>query len=187
LDNAGFWGLARAGRPRHKGVELKMQQRVQALARQFAEVNTALRGLIEPCTEAQWQAVCAMEGWAVGVTVHHIANGYDQEGWGAGLIAAVLAGQAVPAHPAESRPGCDYNKWHAQQCANCTKEETLALLRHNEAAALRLIEGLQDADLDKAETSVRIRPVTVQRIIEHILINHAQEHLRSLRAALEQG
>lgn len=164
-----------------------MQQQVLELAARFTAVNTAIRNLIEPCTEAEWQTMCATEGWAVGVTVHHIANGYDQEGWVAALIAATLAGQAVPPHPADEYPERDYNEWHAQQFAACTKEEPLALLRQNEDAVLRLIEGLQDTDLERAASSPSDHPVTVQRIIEHILINHAQEHLKSLRATLEQG
>ncbi len=165
-----------------------MQQRVQALAAQFAEVNAAIRSLVEPCTEAQWQTLCIAEGWSVCVTVHHIINGYDQEGWVAALIAAILAGQALPAHPAASHPERDYSEWYTRQFATRTKDEALALLRHNEAAGLRLIEGLQDSDLDKtAPASSERKPVSVQRIVEHTMINHAQEHLKSLRATLESG
>ncbi|HEY7122913.1 MAG TPA: DinB family protein [Ktedonobacterales bacterium] len=163
-----------------------MQQRVQALAAQFAEANAAIKRLVESCTEAQWQTPCVVGEWSVCVTVHHIINGYDQEGWVAALIAAILAGKALPEHPADSHPERDYNEWYTQQFATRTKDEALALLRQNEAAGLRLIEGLQDADLDKtAPASSERKPVSVQRIIEHILINHAQEHLKSLRATLE--
>jgi hypothetical protein len=165
-----------------------MQQRVQDLATRFAQVNEAIRNLVEPCTAAQWQTLCAAEGWSVGVTIHHIANGYDQEGWVAGLIRAILAGQAPPPHPADLHPERDYNAWHAQQFAACTQEETLRLLRHNEAAVLRLIEGLQDEDLERTDPASSDRdPITLQKIIEQVLIDHAQEHLNSLRATLEAG
>src|SRR5215467_4509391 len=113
-----------------------MQQHVQELVRRFAEVNAALRSLVEPCTTTQWQTPCVVGEWSVGVTVHHIANGYDQEGWVAALIHAILAGQILPPHPADLHPERDYNP--AQQFAAYTPEETLALLRHNEAAVLRL-------------------------------------------------
>ncbi|HEY7356963.1 MAG TPA: DinB family protein, partial [Ktedonobacterales bacterium] len=146
------------------------------------------RLLVEPCTEAQWQTPCSSEGWSVGVTVHHIANGYDQEGWVAEVIAAVLAGQALPAHPAELHPDRDYNEWNAQHFAACSQDETLALLRRNEAAALRLIESLPDEDLEKtAPASLDGDTMSVQQVIEYLLIDHAQEHLRSLRATLERG
>jgi hypothetical protein len=162
-----------------------MQQRVQDLATRFAEVNEAIRHLVEPCTATQWQTPCAAEGWSVGVTVHHIAAGYDQEGWVAALIRAILAGQELPPHPADLHPERDYNEWHAQQFAACTQDETLELLRHNEATILRLIERLQEEDLERTTpASPDHSPVSVQKIIEQILINHAQEHLRSLRATL---
>lgn len=165
-----------------------MGQRVQTLVAQFAEVNKAIRLVVASCTEAQWQTPCSSERWSVGVTVHHVANGYDQEGWVAGVIAAILAGQALPAHPAELHPDRDYNEWNAQHFAACSQDETLALLRRNETAALRLIESLQDEDLDKtAPASSDGDMVSVQQIIENILIDHAQEHLSSLRATLERG
>jgi len=164
-----------------------MQQHVQELVRRFAEVNDALRSLVEPCTTTQWQTPCVVGEWSVGVTVHHIANGYDQEGWVAAVIAAILAGQTLPPQ-ADLPAGQDFNEWHAHHFATCTQEETLALLRHNEAAVLELIEGLQDEDLERtAPTSSGSDPVSLRRIIEAILINHAQEHLRSLQAALETG
>jgi len=163
-----------------------MQQRVQDLATRFAQVNEAIRHLVEPCTATQWQTTCVAEGWSVGVTVYHIAAGYDQEGWVATLIRAVLAGQGRPPHPADLHPERDPNAWQAQQAAACTKEETLGLLQHNEAAVLQLVEGLQDEDLDKAlPTSSGRTPMSLQMILEHILINHAYEHLRSVRATLE--
>jgi hypothetical protein len=60
------------------------------------------------------------------------------------------------------------------------------LLRHNEATVLQLIEGLQEEDLEKiTSTSSGRPPASLQTIIERILINHAHEHLKSLRATLE--
>src|SRR5215469_2203467 len=102
-----------------------MQQRVQDLASRFVEVNEAIRHLVEPCAATQWQTPCVAGGWSVGVTVHHIAAGYDQEGWVGALIHAILAGQVPPPHPADLHPERDYNP--AQLFAACTPEETLEL------------------------------------------------------------
>jgi hypothetical protein len=160
-----------------------MQQRVLALAAQFTEVNEAIRRLVEPCTKAEWHTRYAVGDWSPGVTVHHIANGYDQEGWVAALIAAILAGHALPAHPAEQHPEQDYNERYVRDFAAYTKAETLALLRHNEAAASALMVALDDDDLERS-VPVDSRSVSVRRVIEQILIHHAQEHLSSLRATL---
>ncbi|HEY7123579.1 MAG TPA: DinB family protein [Ktedonobacterales bacterium] len=163
-----------------------MQQRVQDLASRFAEVNDAIRSLVEPCTTTQWQTPCVVGEWSVGVTIHHIANGYDQDGWVAAVIAAILAGQRLPPQQEDVPAGQDLTEWYAHHFATFAQEETLALLRHNEAAVLGLIEGLEDEDLERtAPTSSGSGPVSLRHIIEAILINHAQEHLRSLQAALE--
>lgn len=93
-----------------------------------------------------------------------------------------------PPHPADLHPERDYNEWHAHQFSACTQEETLGLLRHNEAAILRLIESLQEEDLERTDPASSGRnPVSLQQIIEQMLITHAQDHLRSLRATLEAG
>lgn len=164
-----------------------MNQQVYDLATRFAAVNEAIRDLIEPCTDAQWQTPCSSEGWSVGVTVHHVANGYDQEGWVAALVDAILSGRALPDHPAALHPERDYNQWHAEHFVHCSKEATLALLRRNGAAVLGLIKGLQDEDLKRTASVSDSEAVSVQEVIEQIIIVHAQEHLRSLQATLENG
>lgn len=169
-----------------------MRQRVHDLAARFTEGNDAVITLIESCADTEWRMPCLDEGWPVGVTVHHIAMGYDQEGWVAALVAAILARHPLPPHPADLHPEReDYNAWHARQFAACTKDETLALLRRYAASALQLIQSVHDEDLEitaPADASDS-DPVSIGWIIEHILINHAYTHLTSLRATLrrEQG
>jgi hypothetical protein len=48
-----------------------------------------------------------------------------------------------------------------------------------------MVRGLSDTDLDKKGTVLTGMPeMSVQQIIENILINHIQEHLASIRATV---
>src|SRR5215472_9406395 len=129
-----------------------MQQHVHELVRRFTEVNDALRRLVEPCTTTEWHTPCVVGEWSVGVTVHHIANGYDQAGWVAAAMAAILAGQSLPPQ-AEPPAGQDPTEWQAQRFGTPTQEGTPALPRQQEAAVLRLIQGLQDEGLERTAPS----------------------------------
>ena len=153
----------------------------QALAEEFERVNGEVIAVVEGCSEADWRARCAREGWTVGVTAHHIANGYDQEGLVARLIRAVAQGRPLPAPPP---PG--YNERHAGRYATCTRQETAALLRRNGAAAAALIRSLTDAELDRTFQSPRGGPPrTLRQLVEQIFTAHARDHLASLRETLD--
>ena len=77
------------------------------------------------------------------------------------------------------------NAQHAREHANCTRAETLALHRSSAAAASAIVRGLPDAHLDHSGTLLTgMPPMTVQQIVESILIGHVNEHLGSIRATV---
>lgn len=159
-----------------------MRTRAAALAERFEQSNAEVIALIEQCSARSWLARCAAEGWSVGVTAHHIANGYDQDGLVEQLIAALIKHEPLPTPPA---PG--YNERHAEQYAQCTREETLELLRRNGAAVVRLIRGLSDEDLDQTMPAAGGRPPrSVEQLLEGILLTHTSAHLASIRAAIQR-
>jgi hypothetical protein len=78
------------------------------------------------------------------------------------------------------------NAEHAKQSADCTKTETLALLRKK--------RGLSDEKLDRSVPVLGGPPKTAQQMVEQVLIGHMQEHHGSIRAfragtpgAIERG
>ena len=74
------------------------------------------------------------------------------------------------------------NAKHAMEFANCTKDETLALHKKGAAAAASAVRGLSDAELDRSATVLTGMPaMTVQQMIEGILIHHVDDHLGSIR------
>ena len=158
-----------------------MRTRTTALAERFEQSNAEVIATIEQCSEKAWLARCAAEGWSVGVTTHHIANGYDQDGLVEQLISALVRHEPLPASA-----GPDYNEQHAERYAQCTREETLELLRRNGAAAARLIRGLSDEDLDQTTPARGDRPPrSVEQILESILLTHTSTHLESICATIQ--
>ena len=75
------------------------------------------------------------------------------------------------------------NAARAQQCAGCTKKETLELLRRNGAAAAALARGLNDDQLDRTGTFFGQTMSTAQ-LIERVLIGHIEGHGRSIRVVV---
>lgn len=155
-------------------------RRAQELANRFTEANNALIAAIEKFSEAKWEAICENDGRSVGVLVHHLASTHSFVG---GLVKTVAAGQALPLLTVEMVNAG--NAQHAQQFANCTKSETLNLLRLNGETTASSILQLNDDQLDLASPFAYIggKMISVQGLIEDNLIKHIQEHLASIQKA----
>jgi hypothetical protein len=77
------------------------------------------------------------------------------------------------------------NAKHAKEFAGCTKADTLTLHKKGVVSAAATVRGLADADLDRTGTLLTDTPaMSVQQIIEGILINHIQDHLGSIKATV---
>ena len=77
------------------------------------------------------------------------------------------------------------NAKHAQDHADCTKEETLEMLRTGGAAAATAVRGLTDEQLDKTSTVISGAPdMSVEQVIENVLIGSAAGHGASIKKTL---
>jgi hypothetical protein len=116
----------------------------------------------------------------VGVVAHHVAVSHEGI---AGIIKTVSSGQSMPHFTMDMLHAM--NAKHAQEQANCTKAETLALHKKNAAAAAALVRGLSDAELGKSGTVLAgMPPMSVEQIVSGILIHHIDEHVGSIQATL---
>jgi uncharacterized damage-inducible protein DinB len=155
-----------------------MGQRSQALAEQLEQVNRQITATIERCSDAQWKTKTSGEKWPVGVVAHHVAQSHEGI---AGLVRMIAGGQPLPPITMEM---IDHgNAEHAKQFANVTRDETLALMKKNAAAAVSAVRGLSDEQLDRSAT-VLGGSMTAQQAIERILIGHVQGHHDSIKAAV---
>ena len=157
-----------------------MGTQAAALADRFERTNNELIALIERLTDAQWAAPNEADGWSIGVVAHHLATDHPIL---AGFVEAVATGRPLPPWTMEMLH--QYNARHAAEHRDCTREETLALLRREGAAAAGLVRRLTDEQLDRAA----VVPweggpaVSARQLIERKLIGHIGEHLGSIRAA----
>jgi hypothetical protein len=157
-----------------------MGAKSDALAKQFeAKVQEVTTGL-EKLSDADWKKRTSGETWTVGVVAHHLASGHEGI---TGIIKTVAAGQSIPNFTLDKLH--EMNAKHAQDFANVTKAETVALHKKNAGAAAAVVRGLSDADLAKSGTVLTgMPPMTVEQIVTNILINHVDEHYRSIRTTV---
>jgi hypothetical protein len=154
-----------------------------AFATQLEQVNDEVIATVASCSDDDWRAWCEDEGRSVGMLAHHVAAGYRAEMEG---MEAVLRGQPLPAIYQDRET---LNRWNAQFAlvhSQCTKAETLELLRYNGAEMARFIRSWSAEDLQHSEPFPLAGEVmwSVQQWIEYVVIPHPQEHLQSIRAAL---
>jgi DinB superfamily len=157
--------------------EAIMGERAEGLAKKFETKAGELSGVIEKLSDTDWKKVTSAEKWPVGVTAHHVAGSHEPI---AGMVKTVASGQALP--PFTMAQLDEMNAKHAKDFAGCTKAETLALHKKGVGDAAKMVRGLSDAELDKSGTLLTGMPtMSVQQIIEGVLINHVQEHMDSIR------
>ena len=101
-----------------------MGTRSEALAKQVeAKVQEAVAE-IEQLSDTNWRQVTETEHWTVGVTAHHLASALEPV---ASMVTAIASGQSR-GHFTKAMLD-EMNARHAQEHANCTKPETIALLK----------------------------------------------------------
>ena len=156
-----------------------MSNRAADLAGRFNAFNDELNGFVGSCTDEDWSKVCPGEQWPVGVVVRHIAASHI----GAiGLVKMVVAGEKLP----ELTAGVidQMNLKHAEKHRLCTLSDVLKILRENGASAADYVAGLRDADLDRTgHIAVAGGDMTIEQIIEQIILRSAGEHLAHVKTA----
>ena len=116
----------------------------------------------------------------MGVVAHHVASGHEGI---SGIIKTVAGGKSVPGFTMDMLH--DMNAKHAKEHANATKAETVALHKKSAAAAAAMLRGFSDADLAKSGVVLTgMPPMSGEQIVHGVLLNHIDEHLKSIRATI---
>ncbi len=157
-----------------------MAERAEALAAKFEEANNDVISMVESASDDQWKAICEEESWSVGVTAHHIGEGYPLI---TGLIQALGSGADVPSWTIDKID--QSNRDHATKFASVTKEETLKALRSGGSAAATAVRSLSDNQLVRtAEVLAGAPAMTAEQVIENSLIGSTVAHLESIKKAV---
>ena len=160
-----------------------MSKRSEKLARRVELGALALEAFASSLTDIEWQSRVSGDGRKIGVVVNHVASVYPIEVQLAQTVASGKPVEGVTWDVVDTM-----NAAHAKQQDAVTKEETLALLRQNSAAAAAAIRALTDEQLDTA-APVSLNenaPLTCQFMVEDHAVRHSYHHLERIRAALQQ-
>ena len=154
----------------------RLAERLERGARELAEFARRL-------TDSEWRMATPGDGRPVGVIVHHVATVYPLEVHLAQMIAA-----GTPIVGVTWATVHEMNAAHAIEHRHATRQESLALLAENSAAAAAAIRRLSDDDLDRAVTVSLYgdAELTCQFMLEDHAVRHSWHHLARLRAAVKQ-
>lgn len=157
-----------------------MGVRAEALAKQFEAKVAEATAVFEHLSDADWKKTTSAEKWPVCVVAHHIAMAHEGIG---GLVKAVASGPFAPSLTMDAIHAM--NAKHAQEFANCTKPETLALHKKNAEAAAAMVRGLDDVGLDRSASPLTGMPaMSAEQLVGGLLVGHIDEHLGSIRATI---
>lgn len=158
-----------------------MSQRAHELATTFERANDEVIAAIEGCSDEQLRTVCDGEGWPVVVTAHHVALSYQAI---VGLASNIANGQPLP--PLTFEMLDQMNAEHAKEYAHVSREETLAVMRNEGAAAAASVRALSDEQLNRSAALAFLGGQTwsAADMIENGLIGHARDHGGSIKTAL---
>jgi len=159
-----------------------MKKRTEALAKRLELGAQALEDFARGLTGEEWQLPVPHDGRKIGVMVHHVGNMYPIE-----IDIAQKAARGEPIVGVTWDLVADINAKHAREKDAVTKEEAIAFLRRNSAAAADAIRALNDEDLDVA-VPVSLNgdaPLTTQFVLEDHAVRHSYHHLAKIKAALQ--
>lgn len=160
-----------------------MNRRADALAWRVEQGHQELVNLIEQLSDEDWKKEIPGDGRTVGVVIHHVASVLPIE---TSLFKKIAAGDAIEGVTIQGV--AEMNAQHARDHAQCTKEETLALLKQNSALVGEAIRSLSDVELDQA-APVSLHwhaPLTAQYFIEDHPLSHSRHHLSMIQALVDR-
>ena len=155
--------------------------RAQEFAATFVKEIDAVIKTVEGLTDEQWRLKTASEGWPVCVLAYHIAARTGMPG-----LEGIISGK--PTLIFEDLNELDArNARDARMFANCTKVETLDLLRDTSSRIGQYIAELTDDQLKiRGDLHVIGAAATAQQWIPLMMINHVPVHHESILQTVSQ-
>ncbi len=154
--------------------------RTAALATEFEAINAEVIAAVSECSDEQWRQATTDDGRTVGVIAHHVG---ETNGAFAGIIERLAAGESYTPNVSMDEVH-ESNAKHARENATIGKLETLDVLRTNGEAILRALASIDDGTLDRVAGTFGGHEMTVNQVMEWVVIGHAAEHLGTIRNTL---
>lgn len=155
--------------------------RAESIAARLEQGAAALAAFARSLTDEEWRARGPKDQRSFGVLVHHVASMYPLE-----VDAARTLASGKPLVGVTWDVIHEINAKHAREFAQVTKDETIALLEEQSAAAAAAIRELTDEELDRT-ASVSLSddaPLTCQYVLEDHAVRHSFHHLAAIKRSL---
>jgi hypothetical protein len=154
-------------------------ERATALADDFGQANRDAVAFARSCTEEQWFTTVPGEGWAVGVVMHHIAEGHLH---GVEWLQGMASGEGVATTAEEIDRE---NAAHAVRAEGLGVDATVEELEVNGARLEETLRGLSNEELDRlapfGPAGGREMPTVA---LAEVAARHTREHLEHARLAV---
>jgi hypothetical protein len=153
------------------------------LTTRYVRVLDAVLAEVADLDAASLRLTCAEERCSVAALAGHIAAVHAAT---AGFVRAIVAREALP--PLTMADIDRNNAENAARDERLGKDEVVARLRASGETLTAVLRGLREDDLARtAPFRLFGGEVSVQTLVEQAVIDHTEQHLASLRAAVEKG
>ena len=156
-----------------------MSTRSEDLAAKVERSASDLLAVVEASTPDQWSAPCSDGEWSQGFAAFHAAAAI-------GPIAKRVK-EVADGQPFQQMTLDEINAGNAEQAkehTDCTRSETLDLIKTSAPAAVSMVRLLSDSQLDRKVHLMDGMPeTTVEMLIQLALVGHAVYHLQTIKGA----
>jgi hypothetical protein len=158
-----------------------VSRRCDALADHCDRAVQAMIDLIAGAPPDALHRSCEAEGWTAAAVAAHIALSQD---FLIDRVRRIVEDEEFP--PFDAAAFHAGNVRAAEENADLSSGQVIALLRNHGAQAVEYVRGLNDSDLDRSRPIPVMGddPTTAEQFVERVLIGHAEAHLQSLRKCL---
>ena len=155
-----------------------MGSRSEALAARVEDASNQLLEVVENSNDAQWSAPSANAPWTQGFVSYHAGSSIGNI---SEMIRGMASGAPMPPITLEQIDGMNA-EFHAAH-KDCTRAETVEAIKTGAPAAVAMVRGLGDAELDRKVTLAAGMPeMSVEQVVEMLLIGHTVDHTASITA-----
>jgi hypothetical protein len=160
--------------------EIIMSQRTKNISERIDALKNEMIIFVENLSDEDWKKACEWEEWPVGVTAYHLGAAHFAI---AGMLGMVINGDDLPQLTMDQINA--KSKADVQEHLDCTKAETLDLLRNNGAKLSAYVDGLSDGDLDRKGSMPAFGgEFSAEQLIDSIIFQSAAQHLESMKTAV---
>jgi len=157
-----------------------MSKRAKDLSKRIESFKDEVITFVENLSGEEWNSMCDLEQWTVGVTARHLGAAH----FGIfKLLGMIVQGKELPQLTMD-QINATANE-DARKHSDCTRDEALEHLRKNGAELAAFVAGLSDEELDrKGNMPAFGGEATVNQVIGFVIFNSAQEHFDSIKTAV---